>query len=501
MVLLLSVASSAAGSDRRLVEAVKHQQKDTVRALLKEQVDVNTPEADGATALHWAAFWNDWDTASALIRAGAHPNTANDYGVTPLSLACSNASPAMVETLLKAGANPNAVLSTGETILMTCARTGNVDAVNALLVHGANVNAKEPWQDQTALMWAVAAKHAKVAETLIAHRADIHARSKVRAGLNNIYVAAGAADRGRRAPEGGFTPLLFAAREGSLEAARMLIAAGADVNEAAADGSTPLLVATVRGHVDLVSELLDQGADPNADGAGYTALHWAAGAWETELTGAGGIATERDDEWRALRGLPTGKLELVNTLLARGANPNAQIVKTPPRFGFGGGSRVTIGATPFLLAAMAGDTSVMRVLVAGGADPGLATKDGTTPVMVAAGFGRFPESTVTESRAIEAVALALELGGDVNAVNAAGDTALHGAASISADETIRWLVDHGARVNVKNKRGQTPLTVALGTSIRAASTSTVELLRKLGGATPEGSQVPREPQPTNRDRR
>ena len=194
--------------------------------------------------------------------------------------------------------------------------------------------------------------------------------------------------------------------------------------------------------------------------------------------------TERDSEWRALRGLPTGKLELVKTLLARRADPNARIVKQPPRFGFGGGSRLIVGATPFLLAAMAGDVPVMRVLVAGGADPQLVTKDRTTPVMVAAGLGRFRESSVTQSSALDAVALALELGGDVNAVNEAGDTALHGAASMSANAIVQLLVDRGAMVNLKNKRGQTPLAVSLGTSILAASTSTADLLRKLGGTVP-----------------
>ncbi len=453
MIALLSVVSLAASSDRRLVQAVKQQDQEAVRALLKQQVDVNVPQVDGTTALHWAAHWNDRDSADLLIRAGANVNAANDYGVTPLLLACSNASAAMVETLLKAGADPNAARSTGETPLMTCARTGNLEAVKVLLGHGADVKANERSQQHTALMWAVAEKHREVARTLIEHGADVQARSK-----------------------GGFTPLLFAAREGDLEPARMLLAAGANVNEAASDGSTALLVATVRGHAALAAFLLDQGADPNAAGTGYTALHWAAGAWATQLTGPFGIVTERDDEWRTLGGLQAaGKLELVKALLAHGANPNARLEKEPPQFGFSNGRfKVNLaGATPFLLAALACDVSVMRVLAANGADPelgttGAAVSNGTggieragstTPLMVAAGIGRVPnESFVTERSTIEAVKLVLELGADVNAVNSAGDTALHGAAHIRSATLVQLLVDNGAWLNVKNKLGFTPLS-------------------------------------------
>lgn len=480
MVVLLSVVSLAASSDRRLVQAVKQRDHEALRALLKQQVDVNVPQADGATALHWAAHWDDADTADQLIQAGAKVNVANDYGVTPLLLACTNGSAAMVGTLLKAGADPNAARSTGETPLMTCARTGNVAAVRALLAHGADVSAKELSQEHTALMWAVAEKHREVARTLIEHGADVQARSN-----------------------GGFTPLLFAAREGDLEPARMLLAAGAKVNEAASDGSTALLVATVRGHAALATFLLHQGADPNADGTGYTALHWAAGAWATQLTGPFGIVTERDDEWHTLGGLQAGKLELVKALLAHGANPNARLEKEPLQFGFSNARfKVNLaGATPFLLAALACDVSVMRVLAANGADPGLGTKGAavsggsggieragsTTPLMVAAGIGRVPnESFVTESSTIEAVKLVLDLGADVNAVNSAGDTALHGAAHIRSATLVQLLVDNGARLNVKNKLGLTPLMVAEGSGHSenpglGSGGSTGALLRKLGG--------------------
>ncbi len=476
LVLLLSlVGVAAAAGDLRLVEAAKRQDLTATDALIAEHVDVNTPQADGATALHWAIHWTDLQMADLLIRAGAHVNAANDFGVTPLSLACTNANAVMVEKLLAAGADPNLALLTGETPLMTAARTGDAAVVDALLARGADVHAKEAAQEQTALMWAVSEKHAGVVRTLIEHGADVQARSK-----------------------GGFTPLLFAAREGDLEAARLLVAAGANVNETALDAISALVVATVRGHVALATFLLEQGADPQAAGAGFTALHWAAGSWETELTGPRGILPDADDEWFALGGVRTGKLELVKTLLAHGANPNALLVKPPPRVGFSV-LRVSLltGATPFFLAARAGDAGVMRVLAAHGADPLMATKDGTTPLMAAAGVGRImQESRVTEARAFEAVTLAVELGADINAVNQAGEAALHGAAHIRSDTIVQFLVDNGAVLNLKNKRGETPLmvaerTIAPGTAPVAVRTSTGDLLRKLGAEAAADDRVRR----------
>jgi ankyrin repeat protein len=424
---------------------------------------VDAPQPDGATALHWAAHWDDTDTADLLIRAGANVNAVNEFGVAPLLLACMNGNAAMVERLLKAGANPNAVFSTGESALMTAARTGNVHAVSALLTHGADVNARESSQGQTALMWAAAENHAAVAQVLIENGADVHARTAA----------------------AGFTPLLFAAQKGAVDAARILLAKGVDVNEAAMDGSSVLLVATVMGHWDLTKLLLDQGSDPNADGPGYTPLHWAAGAWEGELSGSLG-----SESYLWMAALGPGKLDLVKALLAHGANPNARLVKNPPRFGFSfGGSRLEVaGATPFLLAADAAQINVLRTLLANGADPLLMTNDKTTPLMVAAGFGQIDStSRATENDALEAVKLTLELGGDINAVNNAGETALHGAAYAGWNTIVQFLVDRGAPVNVKNKRGWTPLTITEGYVDRSTGANpryhpeTADLLRKLGG--------------------
>jgi ankyrin repeat protein len=298
-----------------------------------------------------------------------------------------------------------------------------------------------------------------------------------------VLLAAGASVSEKS--KAGFTPLMVSARESNLEVAAALVQAGANLNEIASDGTTALIVATVRGQVDIAKFLLERGADPNAGRAGYTALHWAAGSWETELTGPRGILTDRDEEWIALRGLGARKLELVTALLAKGADPNARVTRPPPKVGFTVG-RVPNGATPFFLAAMAGDAAVMRALAKAGADTKTAANDKTTPLMIAAGVQRvLAESIVPERNTLEAVTAAWELGGDVNAVNAAGETALHGAAHIRSDALVRFLAEKGAQLNVKNKRGETPLmvserTIAAGSAPVFGRSSTGDLLRSLG---------------------
>ena len=468
LVLALSAGSPpAAANDGSLVEAARVRDAEAVDALLEASADVNAAAPDGATALHWAAYHDALPLAGRLLGAGADVDAANDYGVTPLSLACDNGSAAMVARLLEAGADPDAARSTGETPLMTCARTGSVEAVRALLDAGANPSAAEAWQGQTALMWAAAEGHAPIARALVESGADVRARTA-----------------------GGFTALLIAAREDEPELVRLLLEAGADVNAEAPDGATPLLVATVRGHTRLAAFLLAQGADPNAGEAGYTPLHWAAGSWHTELTGSlRGIETARDEEWRALNGLPDGKLALVEALLAHGADPDARLVENPPQFGFASlRFRVSlIGATPFLLAAMDADVEVLEALAAAGADPRLATDEGTTPLMVASGLGRVPaETRVTEAETLDAMRFVLDLGAEVDAVNAAGRSALHGAAHVRSDAAVQLLVDHGAAVRVADRRGITPLMIAEGGGHillpGLGGGSTAELLRTLGAA-------------------
>ena len=459
-ILLLSCASvSGAGTDSPLIAAAKEGDPAVVRALLTDGADVNATESDGTTALAWAVHRDAVEMAGLLIRAGARSNAANYYGVTPLSLACTNRSAVMVETLLKAGADPNLALSSGETPLLTGAHTGDVRVVKLLLDHGAEVNATEPRLGQTALMWAVAGGHADVVRVLIEAGADVRVASTT-----------------------GFTPLMFAARYGDVEMARMLVAAGASVNEADADSNTALSVATgsvarsSTGHERVGTFLLEHGADHSLSAKPYGPLHEAAG---------------------------TGKAELAQALLAHGADPNARATGR----GSAGGARISKGATPFWVAASKVDVHLVRMLVAAGADSALTPEDGTTALMTAAGIGQVEgpragafaspyRTRWDETRALEVVALLLDHGADINAVNKKRTwTALHGAAHIGADRMVRFLVERGATVDVKGKNGQTAWSLAAegfrDEITRTPHESTADLLLALG-ADPEARDPPTE---------
>lgn len=476
VIALVSTATlaSAAGADLRLVTAAAEQDRAAVRSLLKERVDVNVARADGATALLFAAHWDDLETADLLLRAGANANAADDHGVTPLARACENASVAMVETLLNAGANPNAAQTSGLTPLMTAAMTGNVQVVRSLLARGANVNAATKDTKNTALMWAVAGRGSEIARMLIEGQADIRASTAK-----------------------GFTPLLLAARNGDLEMIKALMAAGVSVNETGSDGTHVLPFSIVNGHSDLALFLLEQGADPNGAMEGFRALHAAVGSvdvWLREWSLKHGAAG------RSGRNLaPRQRPALVRALLARGADPNARIINSTvleahlayPWKGafepYSCGTGDLSGATPVWLAAYAAngsagsdmgdsdaassriDTGVefIRTLVSAGADYSLTTRDGTTPLMVAAGLGRCTKDyTLQRGKrspgAEEAVRVLLDAGADINAVNEADFTALHGAAFRGLNEVIQILVDRGAHINARDFRGRTPYRLAQG---------------------------------------
>jgi ankyrin repeat protein len=534
MVSLLSVASLAAASgDLRLLEAVQNGDSDAIRSLLKERADVNAPQPDGATALAWAVHRDDLETVDLLIRAGANVNAANDYGITPLSLACSNRNSAMVERLLKAGANPNIALWTGETPVMTAARTGNGEAVNSLLNHGADVNARETRRGQTALMWAIAEGHPEVAKILIEHKADIHAKSHVLAadGFQPKVYTTYDGDL-RVSSNGGFTPLLFAAQAGDLETTKLLVAAGADVNEATDEEGSALVLASSYGHEQLALYLLEHGANPNAaagDGSGITALHYALrDGLKALMAGKGaGLFTQKVQQEQqsatkkaeAAGPLPGSDMsELMKALLARGADVNASLKAAPARFRKGGRAYVSLaGATPFLLAAASGNIPAMRFLVEGRANTKLSTvvdekavpvgvysdnaqfQGGTSPLLAAAGLGRARDRRGEEARkALETARMLVDLGADVNQANEAGWTPLHAAAYIGADPIIEFLVEKGAKLDVRNGCGQTPFSLADGSSARGliqiptGRKSTTALLKKLGaGATPLAGPVGR----------
>lgn len=464
-------------SQGRLIDAVKRQDVTAIEALLRDGAEVNEAQGDGATVLHWAVYLDDAPTVRALLASGARVGVTNDLGVTPLWLACNNGSATLVSVLLGAGANPNAALPSGETPLMTASRTGNADAVRALLAYGADVSAKETSHGQTALMWAVAQRHSAVVAALLGHGASLRDRSKA---YPQVISSSGNADRSGvyEIDQGGYTPLLFAARHGDLASARLLVAAGADVGDVAAMGTSALVVAAHSGHGAVAEFLLEQGADPSAAGAGYTALHAAV-----------------------LR----GEVALVDALLTNGADPDSSLIRgTPARrvSADWGLPHSMIGATPLWLAARFREPKIMRALTEHGANP-LTVVGGTTAVMAAlqggTTRGRFGITSVDAGeerrRTVDAVTLALDAGADVNGQRENGDTALHVAATRRLDDVIELLVARGATLDVRNASGQTALGLAMsgpqGTAALytpgGGSSSTVSLLRGLG-ATDEGSR-------------
>ena len=502
---LAGLGIAAGGGDVRLADAAKNADWDAVRALLDQGADVSAPQADGTTALHWAAYWDHGDGADLVIRGGARVNAVNDLGVTPLWAASENGSAAMVRRLLQAGANPNAALVSGETPLMTAARTGNADVVKQLLAKGADVNATERGRGQTALMWAVAQHHADVVDVLVAHGGDLRARTDVWTQVVKTTEEPSNAPYIIDIQQGGYTPLLFAARVGALASAKLLVAAGADVNETAPYGTSAMVVAAHSGHGDVAAFLLEKGADPNAAGAGYTALH---------------AAILRKDE------------KLVSALVVHGADPNAPVLRSTPVRRDAGDFYLPpafVGATPFWLAARFNAPRIMRLLVEHRADPlfvhhpafwegtlsTVSSKDrrwiaegNTTALMAAVGMGgprllvfvnrldriaekegrRAPDPDETEALILETIKTAADVGVDVNVANANGNTALHVAAARGYDSIIELLVQHGATVEVANNEGQTPLDVAragsrrLGWRYTVPRRSTVELLREAGAS-------------------
>lgn len=458
---LLPLPLFAAAIDSRLVDAEKKSDRASVRSLIRQHIDVNSTAADGDAALHWAAYWDDLETAQLLMQSGANVNARNRYGVTPLSLACTNGNAPMIDLLLKAKADANLALPGGETPLMTAARTGKPDALKLLLVHGVDVKAKDDERGQTALMWAAAEGNAAAVNMLIEFGADIHAVSK-----------------------GGFTPLLFAVREGKTDVVRALLKAGADVNEtlqkpAKESGTSAMVLAVANGHYELAAMLLDAGADPKAAAQGWTAIHT--------------ITWIRQPGYASNDPAPEGSgnmssIEFVKKIVASGADLNAKMTK---RASVGLSSLNTMGATPFLLAARTGDAELMRLFAKLGADPLIPNADGTTPLMVAAGVGtRSPgEDAGTESEALEAVKVAIDLGNDVNAVDKNGETAMHGAAYKHLPSVAQYLLDKGAKIEVfnhNNSHGWTPLRISdgvhRGMNLRSSPETSVVLRKAMAAA-------------------
>ena len=415
-----------------LLDAAQRNDIDSAMMSIDQGVGVNTTSPDGATALHWAAHWGTTDLAERLLSAGALVDASNELGITPISIACRNGSEAMVDLLLKAKADAKGSEPSGETVLMSCARTGSLGAVEQLLAAGAEPNSFEVDSGQTALMWAAAGGHWEIVDLLIGAGADVNASSS-----------------------GKFTPLMFAARTGDLKSAELLLDAGAEVNVATEDGLSPLLIASasidaITGsdyrlvveesqHESLGALLLDRGADvTQSDQYGMTALHYA---------------------------VEMNKPSLLKALLKRGADPNAQLTQGLPfRRGDYVGREAYDGASPFWLAARLGNVEMMRELLDAGADPELRQAWGVTPTMVAAGVTQTDSRIANEEKLIQALELlVLEIKTDIHSVDRSGQTAVHGAANVSGNEIIKFLVAEGADPEAVDSRGRTPHDVAMRT--------------------------------------
>jgi len=494
--LLVTATVLQAENDSLLVDAAARQDFTSVQEMVAHGSDVNGPRADGSTALLWFSHWDHIEAVSFLIQAGADVNTASDRGVTPLMRAAENASDQVVIMLLEAGADANTTQESGLTALMIAARTGNRKIVRALIEHGADVNAQTPKTRVNALMWAVEAPHPNIVHVLLETGADVQASSAK-----------------------GFTPLLFAARNGDIEMAKTLISAGADVNDTGSENTHPLPLSIVSRHDDFALFLLDQGADPNGTIHGVSALHAAAGrvsTWladwyrqramrATEVSGGGRLGLS-----------PEQRLPLVKALLARGADPNVRITTSAVVLGYlaaprrgafeqnSVGTGDVKGATPLWVAAFSAnggglfgddsqyhfesDAEILQTLLSAGADPNLSTDDLTTPLMMAAGLGyRSYQPNTPRGRPSpeveKAVGVLVNAGANVNAVNEADFTALHAATFRGLNEVIEYLVAQGADLDARDFRGRTPFRIAEGAKQSfqfQAFPETAELLRKLG---------------------
>lgn len=467
--------SGLAQSGQELIAAARAEDLRQVMSLLDSEINVNHRQGDGATALHWAAHRNNRELAIALVEAGADVNAANELGATPLWLAALNGSVEMLEALIDAGADPNVSLTMGETPLMSAARSGQLEAVEVLIENGADINAAETERGQTALMWSVAQSHSEVARLLLEHGADLSARTKVWYQLENTAGNTNPSGNFEMA-HGGSSALMFAARIGDIETARVLLDAGADVNDTAASGVSALTQAAHSGHEGLALFLLESGADPNAIDAGYTALHAAV-----------------------LR----SQVDLVKALLEKGAIFDTKVVHGSPGRRFSADYSIRaqlIGRDAFWMAAKYGEVEIVEILLAAGADPFATDEGGVTTLQVAMGNSgssldwrrdRIGNEELDledeEQRTLTLARILIDIGVDVNAKDNRGRTAIHHAVLKNFPSVVEYLAMRGADINLPNDRDLTPLQLAEtvqgipGTNgLRGTRPEVAVLLRRLG---------------------
>jgi ankyrin repeat protein len=505
LVVTLSLAGVAHAAetvvrDARLVQAAKAGDTTTAIALLGKRADPNGAEPDGTTPLHWAVRNNDTALVERLIKAGADVKAANRYGITGIALACESGSAPIVEKLLAAGVSANATGPYGETALHTCAHSGKVEAAKVLIAHGASLDAGDSWRGQTPLMWATAEGHPEVMRVLIEAGADVNARSTIIAWERQRT----SEPRDKWLPPGGLTPLLFAAREGCVECAMVLLSSGANPNIVDPDQYTALIIALINGHFDVAGTLIDAGADLDMqDKVGRTAL-WAAVDAHTIPSSNRPAPREIDDT--------LSSMDIITKLLERGAKVDLALRAQIPyrtKLDRGGDGVLGAGTTPLLRAAKAGDVPVIKMLLEKGANPRAVTARGNVnPIMMAANVSAREEDMTgrnkTQKEAIESIRLLLAAGTDINGVDTQGRTAAHGAALWGWTDVVRFLHDNGLELDIKDKRGLTALDTAMGLaggfgfggSAGVVHEETAKVIRELGGV--PGTPIPGPP--ARRDR-